>query len=131
MLTPERGIHIPRHSWWSDTIKDAHLVVQYWKIRVSLLTQPQYDESILDGILDKLGPGIDVNQAKPNLVPTSQLRRAIKYRKQCRNNSFKLCQEFLEELAEESIDGDTTKDKAKIIKNIQHHKSSKQMYRIL
>eukprot|EP00957_Ditylum_brightwellii_P199455 15203926-Ditylum_brightwellii.AAC.1 len=94
MLTPERIIHIPHHSWWSDTIKNAHLVVQYWKTRVILSKQPQQDELILNNILEKFGPGVDVNQEKPNSLPTSQLQYAIKYRKQCRNNSFKLRQEW-------------------------------------
>eukprot|EP00957_Ditylum_brightwellii_P099077 7546118-Ditylum_brightwellii.AAC.1 len=113
MVQPERQIPLPHRAWWSDTIKHAHLIVQSWKIKVSLQQQPQHDESIIDSILNKLGPDVDVYQDTPNALPTSQLCCAIKYCKKCWDKSFQLQQEFLEWLAEDMIDGYTKKDKNK------------------
>eukprot|EP00957_Ditylum_brightwellii_P164138 12497646-Ditylum_brightwellii.AAC.1 len=92
MLLPEQQIPIPHHTWWSDTIKVAHLIVQYWKTGVSMLKHPQQDETILQDIADTLGPGVDIYQGNNDAFPNSQLCRTIKYRKQCCNNSYKLRQ---------------------------------------
>eukprot|EP00957_Ditylum_brightwellii_P089969 6851838-Ditylum_brightwellii.AAC.1 len=56
MLLPEQQIPIPHHAWSSNTIKVAHLIVQFWKTRVSMLKYPQQDESILQDIASTLGP---------------------------------------------------------------------------
>ena len=79
MLNPEKMIHVPHHAWWSDTLKNALLTVQYWKTVISLLKQPQQDRSILLDIKDKLGFNTDIYQGNPNASPSTQLRKAKKY----------------------------------------------------
>eukprot|EP00957_Ditylum_brightwellii_P048686 3694115-Ditylum_brightwellii.AAC.1 len=69
MLGPEKRIHIPHRVWWSNTIRHAHILVQYWKTKFSLEQNQQEDESILDEIRSKLGPDIDIFQGDP-LQPT-------------------------------------------------------------
>eukprot|EP00957_Ditylum_brightwellii_P184458 14049107-Ditylum_brightwellii.AAC.1 len=71
MLSPERQIPVPNHAWWFDTIKVAHFIVQYCKMRVSMLKHPQQDKSILQDTADTLGPGVDIYQGKPNAFPSS------------------------------------------------------------
>eukprot|EP00957_Ditylum_brightwellii_P195372 14885620-Ditylum_brightwellii.AAC.1 len=91
----------------------------------------QHDETALNDISNKLGPDVDIFQGNPSRSVSAQLRFAKKERKICHNNSYKLCQEFLERLADDIIDGDTTKDRAKIIQGIKDKESKKRIYAIM
>eukprot|EP00957_Ditylum_brightwellii_P133745 10197560-Ditylum_brightwellii.AAC.1 len=131
MIIPEKQIHLPHHAWWSDTIKNVHLVVKYWHTTISILKHPQSTEAVLNAILDQFGSNTDIFQGDQQRPPTAQLQKAKKDQKKCRNNSYKLQQELLERLTEEMMEEETTKDKAKIVKNIKNHERTKRMYRIM
>eukprot|EP00957_Ditylum_brightwellii_P135765 10354345-Ditylum_brightwellii.AAC.1 len=92
MLDPERRVPIPNRAWWSDTIRNAHFLVQYWKTKMSLQHHNQHDDTALEDISNKLGPEVDIFQCNPSRSVSAQLRLAKKERKRCRNNSYKLCQ---------------------------------------
>eukprot|EP00957_Ditylum_brightwellii_P188776 14369470-Ditylum_brightwellii.AAC.1 len=64
-------------------------------------------------------------------LPSGQLCRAKKERKNCLNNSFKLRQEYLEKLVDELHDDATQERRTRIIKRIKDTKSRKRMYTLL
>eukprot|EP00957_Ditylum_brightwellii_P067497 5123696-Ditylum_brightwellii.AAC.2 len=131
MLEPEHKIPIPHRAWWSDTVCNAHIIVQYWKIKLSLLCNKQHDESILEEIHDQLDPNQDVYQGNTQRSASAQLWLAKKLRKKCRNNSYQLWQEFLEYLAKDFMDGDGNAYKATIIQRIKDRESKQCMYQIM
>eukprot|EP00957_Ditylum_brightwellii_P086530 6583494-Ditylum_brightwellii.AAC.1 len=60
----------------------------------------------------------------------TQLRWALRERKLCRNNSFKLRQSYLERLVEEeAVTGSSTKES--IIRRMKATEATKRMYRLL
>eukprot|EP00957_Ditylum_brightwellii_P166545 12677355-Ditylum_brightwellii.AAC.1 len=61
------------------------------------------DRTPLDQIAKEIGIDYDVFQGDPKRSISGQLRRAIKHCKRCWNNSFQLCQQFLERLAGEWV----------------------------
>eukprot|EP00957_Ditylum_brightwellii_P210873 15365507-Ditylum_brightwellii.AAC.2 len=62
MIGPEKKVPVPHKAWWSDTVRNAHLIVLYWKTKLSLQKHQQQDESIIQEIADKLGPDQDIFQ---------------------------------------------------------------------
>eukprot|EP00957_Ditylum_brightwellii_P093735 7137001-Ditylum_brightwellii.AAC.2 len=90
MCGPEKEVPVPHKAWWSNTLRYAHIVVQYWKTEMSLQKSNQQDESILQDIANKLGPDQDIHQGSPHRPVSSQLQKAIKVCKTCCNNSYKL-----------------------------------------
>eukprot|EP00957_Ditylum_brightwellii_P010506 796274-Ditylum_brightwellii.AAC.1 len=79
----------------------------------------------------EIGPDVDIYQGDRSRQPQNQLRRAIKERKQCRNDSFKLRQEFLEKLAEEEAELNPHISKATILCNMKHQQATTRMYKIM
>eukprot|EP00957_Ditylum_brightwellii_P006808 515909-Ditylum_brightwellii.AAC.1 len=90
MIGPEKKVPVPHKAWWSDIVQNAHLIVQYWKKKMSLQKNQQQDESIIQEIADKLGPDQDIFQCNFTQSISAQLQKAIKFRKKCCNNSYKL-----------------------------------------
>eukprot|EP00957_Ditylum_brightwellii_P161099 12265832-Ditylum_brightwellii.AAC.1 len=55
----------------------------------------------------------------------------MKFRKKCRNDSYRLRQEFLEKLADDYINEHTTKDKSKVVKSIKDKEIKIRIYNIM
>eukprot|EP00957_Ditylum_brightwellii_P210997 15365645-Ditylum_brightwellii.AAC.2 len=98
---------------------------------MSLMASQQKDHSMLQDISNKLGPDQDINQGNSTRSASVQLCHAKENCKKHRNNSYKLCQELLERLAEDIIKGDTTQDKKKILKCIKTRENRQCMYLIM
>eukprot|EP00957_Ditylum_brightwellii_P022166 1672780-Ditylum_brightwellii.AAC.1 len=98
---------------------------------MSLQRHNQHDDTALKDISNKLSPDVDIFQGNPSRSVSAQLHLAKKERKRCRNNSYKLRQEFLERLNDDIIDGDTTKDRARIIRGIKDKESKNRMHAIM
>eukprot|EP00957_Ditylum_brightwellii_P178480 13595407-Ditylum_brightwellii.AAC.1 len=98
---------------------------------MSLQKHQQQDESIIQEIADKLGPDQDIFQGNSNQHISAQLQKGIKFRKKCCNNSYRLRQDFLEQLVDDYIDGDTTKVKSKVVKSIKDKESKIRTYNIM
>eukprot|EP00957_Ditylum_brightwellii_P022422 1691876-Ditylum_brightwellii.AAC.1 len=79
----------------------------------------------------EIGPDVDMYQGDRLKRPQNQLWRAIKERKQCQNDSFKLRQEFLEKLVGEEAELDPHRSKATIICYMKNQEATTRMYNIL
>eukprot|EP00957_Ditylum_brightwellii_P162977 12410238-Ditylum_brightwellii.AAC.1 len=87
---------------------------------------PQAIEELKRGISSK----IDLYQGDHNRRPMTQLRRALRERKLCHTNSFKLRQAYLERLAEdEAATGNSSKES--ILRRMKAAEATKRMYRLL
>ena len=127
MLMAEQSVTVKQRAWWSKDLATAYTVTRYWRIQRSSQKTRINNDKQLQNIIDKLGPEVDVYQGDQNRKPSAQLRRAVKQLRSCRNNSFKLCQKFLEELAEEAAENDEKKT-YKIVRSMKHTKARNIMY---
>eukprot|EP00957_Ditylum_brightwellii_P040594 3072922-Ditylum_brightwellii.AAC.1 len=66
MIGPKKKVPIPHKAWWSNTVQNAHLMIQYWQTKLSLQKHQQRDESIIQEIANKLGPDQDIFQGNSN-----------------------------------------------------------------
>eukprot|EP00957_Ditylum_brightwellii_P037750 2854712-Ditylum_brightwellii.AAC.1 len=97
--------------WWSDTLHHSHLKVKFWSAMVSLNRNKMDNHQAIEELKRGISTKIDLYQGDPNRRPMTQLRRALRERKICRNNSFKLRQAYLKRLAEEEAGtGNSTKE---------------------
>eukprot|EP00957_Ditylum_brightwellii_P183424 13972110-Ditylum_brightwellii.AAC.1 len=79
------------HHWWLDTLHHAY----------------QERMNVID-------PAVDIYQGDVKSKPNGQLRKAAKYLKQCRNDSKKLRDEYLQRIALEEATTNGNADVAKI-----------------
>eukprot|EP00957_Ditylum_brightwellii_P053583 4059787-Ditylum_brightwellii.AAC.1 len=98
---------------------------------MSLQQHQQQDESIIQEIADKLGLDQDIFQGNSDQPISAQLQKAIKFRKKYHNDSYRLRQEFLEQLADDYINGDTTQVKSKVVKSIKDKDNKIRTYNIM
>eukprot|EP00957_Ditylum_brightwellii_P017097 1289010-Ditylum_brightwellii.AAC.1 len=105
----EQSVTVKQRAWWSGDLATAYTVTRYWRIKRSIQKTRLNNEEQLQNIIDKLGPEVDVYQGNQNRKPSTQLRKAVKQLGSCWNNSFKLRQKFLEELAEEAAENNEKK----------------------
>ena len=120
----------PRY-WWSKTLHTAHQLVDYWKTVMSYRRNNMEEDHILQEKAIEIGPEIDIYQGNKERSPKAQLRKALKERKKCQNNSFKLRQEFLEKLAEEEADYDPHNSKATILRSMKQREATTRTYKIM
>eukprot|EP00957_Ditylum_brightwellii_P049243 3736794-Ditylum_brightwellii.AAC.1 len=85
------------------------------------------DQTPLDRIATEIGIDYNVLQGNPKRTISGQLCRAIKHGKKCWNNSFQLCQQFLERLAGEWVTAKAP-NQAAIVHRIKTAEHQKTMY---
>jgi hypothetical protein len=124
-LEPEQKMAKPYKSWWSKELKNAHFTVKYWRTVRRLEKKALTDEELLNSILKQIPPDHDIFHGQPNSTTNKQLLKARKYCTQCRNNSYKLRQDFLEQLADELMEEDDTQDRAVIVHKIRDAESKR------
>jgi hypothetical protein len=105
--------------------------VKYWRTVSRLEKKAIKDEELLKDILKQIPPDYDIFQGHPNGTTNKQLLQARKYCSKCRNNSYKLRQDFLEQLADELMEEDDTQDRAVIVHKIRDAESKRRMYAVM
>eukprot|EP00957_Ditylum_brightwellii_P067720 5140721-Ditylum_brightwellii.AAC.1 len=109
--------------WWWDTLHQAFKVAEYWKIFISFQRNCIQDSQVLLERRTKIDPTIDIYQGDKKRKPTGQLRKMLKYLKQCRNNSRTLRDEYQQQKATEEATTDNKKETSNIVKRVQNHKA--------
>ena len=89
------------------------------------------DDKLLERIKLRIRGKYDIYHGDRDRSTSGQLCRAKKERKNSRNNSFKLRQEYLEKLVDKLHDNATQERRTRIIKGIKDTESRKRMYALL
>ena len=130
LLDAENNIASHSHVPWSPTLHKAYQVWKYWKIRLSYFKNRRIPGTRIKELLTKWENDYEVQQGKPKLSISKQLRKAKKRLTQCRQNSSHLRNEHMERIAiAYEIDDDPLR--AKIIKRIIRAEEQAKMYRTL
>ena len=119
------------HHWWSDTLHHTYQVAEFWKAYVSFQQNGMNDKYVLGERMNEIDPAVDIYQGDENRKPKGQLRKAAKYLKQCRNDSRKLRDKYIQRIALEEATTNGNADVAKIVQRMHHQEAMTRMYAIL
>eukprot|EP00978_Attheya_sp_CCMP212_P013060 scaffold32610_cov79-Attheya_sp.AAC.2 len=130
LIQSEKSLPTIPTYWWSETLHIRHKIVKYWKLKLSATRISSNVEHIITELEIDLTDE-DLYQGDADRSIHGQIRKVYKLRKQARNNSFKLRQDFLEKLAEEEAALNKNSTKEKILRSIRRSEAQRRMYKIL
>eukprot|EP00957_Ditylum_brightwellii_P182623 13910555-Ditylum_brightwellii.AAC.1 len=88
-------------------------------------------KNILQLRRQEIDPEVDIFQGEEKRKASAQLRKAKKHLTKCRNNSYKLRQEYLQRKAEEMVPGGEQEEIQKMVKQMKHQEARIRMYAIM
>eukprot|EP00957_Ditylum_brightwellii_P071568 5441560-Ditylum_brightwellii.AAC.1 len=98
----------------------AYQVVEYWKAVMSFERNKIKGNYILELCRQEIDLDVDIFQGEEKRKAPAQLRKAKKHLTKCRNNSYKLRQEYLQRKAEEMVPGGEKEEIQKMVKRMKH-----------
>ena len=130
LIQSEKSLSTIPTYWWSETLHIRHQLVKYWKLKLSATRIASNVEEALANLEIELAD-TDLYQGDPERSILGQIRKAYKLRRDARNNSFQLRQDFLEKLAEEEAARNGNSTKEKILRSMRRAEAQRRMYKIL
>eukprot|EP00978_Attheya_sp_CCMP212_P000099 scaffold186_cov32-Attheya_sp.AAC.2 len=130
LILSEKSLPTIPTYWWSETLHIRHQLVKYWTLKLSATRIASNVQDTLTKLEIELAD-TDLIQGDPERSISGQIRKAYKLRREARNNSFKLRQDFLEKLAEEEATRNDNSTKEKILRSMRRSEAQRRMYKIL
>eukprot|EP00978_Attheya_sp_CCMP212_P008857 scaffold20822_cov52-Attheya_sp.AAC.3 len=130
LILSEKSLPTIPTYWWSETLHIRHQIVKYWKLKLSATRIASNVQDTLTKLEIELAD-TDLFQGDPERSISGQIRKAYKLRREARNNSFKLRQDYLEKLAEEEATRNNNSTKEKILRSMRRSEAQRRMYKIL
>eukprot|EP00957_Ditylum_brightwellii_P133849 10206009-Ditylum_brightwellii.AAC.1 len=131
MKEAEDKIPSSHKSWWSDTFHHAFQIHKYWKAAQLLKLNNINGDMILQSRRNNIDPDADIYQGDKERSILAQLRKAKKQLTECRRESHKLRQEYLQRKTEEEASNDPNSKTAAILQQIKNREASNPMHTIL
>eukprot|EP00957_Ditylum_brightwellii_P120403 9186424-Ditylum_brightwellii.AAC.1 len=125
MKEAEDKIQSSRKSWWSDTLHHILQIHEYWKAANLFKLNTIDRDMILQSRKNDIDPEVDIYQGNKERTLPSQIRKAKKVLVECRRESHKLRQEYLQRKAKEEASNDPNSKTEAIIQQIKNREVSK------